>query len=267
MVLFASCGRIKTAKELYRSAKSSYGACDIVSKSETEDGTTVVLHDKLQDFDYEIYSSMNDIVIDGSSFGSVESTGDTFSRSLEKKVLSLTWDELTAICSEHGSSCSENDFALLVIRSNTESDASAAALECSKLLQEHNLNGRMDRWLITAYGSEKEDYLSDVKYGSIKLPDIRWRTTEDETTEYYIEMAHMFTDSNAEYLRKETKTFADTGADIDRVVCVLGTDYPTESSSPVTFYYFRASDGREYYLCDFNYYDENHYDYKWYSNY
>lgn len=37
--------------------------------------------------------------------------------------------------------------------------------------------------------------------------------------------------------------------------------------TPVRFFYFRASNGKEYYLCDFTYYDESFSDYSWYTNY
>lgn len=33
------------------------------------------------------------------------------------------------------------------------------------------------------------------------------------------------------------------------------------------FYYFQSSKGKEYYLCDFNYYEKDSSRYAWYTNY
>lgn len=81
IVLFTSgCGEVKSKKSLYKWAKNEYGDCTIVSMTETDDKTVVVLHDTLQDFDYEVVSSMSKIVIDGSNFGSLPNTSDTFEK-------------------------------------------------------------------------------------------------------------------------------------------------------------------------------------------
>ena len=57
---------------------------------------------------------------------------------------------------------------------------------------------------------------------------------------------------DAKYVRKEVKTFADTGLTIDRV---QNNDYPSgiaieKPSDPVTFYYYDAN-GTEFYICNF----------------
>ena len=54
LLLSFGCGKIKSGKSLFEWAKSEYGDCTIVSMSETDDKTIVVLHDTLQDFDYEV---------------------------------------------------------------------------------------------------------------------------------------------------------------------------------------------------------------------
>ena len=68
-------------------------------------------------------------------------------------------------------------------------------------------------------------------------------------------------------VRSRVGTFRDTGADLDRVVHVLGSSYPEKPSDPVMFYYFQSSKGKEYYLCDFNYYEKDSSRYAWYTNY
>lgn len=269
MILFASgCGKIKSGKSLYKWAKDEYGDCTIVSVTETDDETVVVLHDTLQDFDYEVISSMNEIVIDGSSFGSLPGTQDTFEKALKEKVISNVKNELDTVCNKEGMryEYAEGE-SIISIFARTEKDGREAGLKCAEILQKQNINNRLDNLCINVVSNQYDKYYANEHFGSVKLPNISWRTSEDELVEYYTEMAQMQTDEKAVFLRSELKTFADTGADLERVVNVLGEDYPTESTSPVKFYYFRSSDGKEYYLCDFNYYDEDYANYAWYTNY
>ena len=60
-----SCDNVKSASELEKYAEKTYGACEIISKSETDDRTELILHDKLQDFDYSIESVMDSVNVDG----------------------------------------------------------------------------------------------------------------------------------------------------------------------------------------------------------
>ena len=52
LMLISGCSP-KNAKSLVKMAKRQHGDCTVVSKTETDDGAKVVLHDKLQDFDYK----------------------------------------------------------------------------------------------------------------------------------------------------------------------------------------------------------------------
>lgn len=232
------------------------------------DKTIVVLHDTLQDFDYEVVSSMSEIVIDGSDFGSLPDTGDTFEKNLKEKVIANVKDELDAACNKEGMRYEYADGeSIISIFAGSEQEGREVGLKCARILQGQNRNNRLDDLYINVLGNRYEKSYDNERFGSVKLPNISWRTPEDESVEYYTEMARMQTDKNAVFLHSELKSFADTGADLQRVVKVLGTDYPTERTSPVHFYYFRSGDGREYYLCDFNYYDEEYGTFAWYTNY
>ena len=270
LLALAACGSVRSARSLQSEAKHTFGECTVVSKTETADRTVVVLHDTLQDFDYEYRSTMNDIDIDGTSFGSVPSTTNTFMENLKKKVIADAKTDLDTICS--GSDMSYeigegNAEVLLIIYSASETDCIDAATACAEVLNQQNQNNRLDGMLIYAVGNESEKWYHNDYYGSVKLPDTDFRTPADERIDYYTEIARQQTDPKAVFLRVETGTFRDTGADLRRVVCTLGSDYPTEPDSPVTFYYFKAESGMEYYICDFNYYEEDHYNFSWYTNY
>ena len=271
-LILTSCGRVRTAKEIYKTAKRSYGACTIVSKSESGERTEVVLHDELQDFDYRVTSRMTDINIDNTSFGSIPQTSDNFLLSLQEKVRGNVRDVLDSACSEYGCTYSSDTYIeeyILIIFAPDAEKGKACALKCAEALQGQNMKQRLDGNIILAVGNESPKYIDNEHYGSVKLPDIVFRTPEDEDIDYYTRMAHMQTDPEARFLRTEKKTFRDTGAELDRVAEAVGFDdpFPTEMSSPVTFYYFRSSKGNEYFLCDFNYYDEDHREMAWYTNY
>jgi len=271
VALLTACGKVRSARSLISEAKRNYGDCTVVSKTEASDKTQVILHDELQDFDYTITSSMDEIWIDGSSFGSLPGTSDNFYNSLLAKIQSNVGSDITDICNTYNAEYEWNTYfsgdLILTIRTGRESQAIACAEECAEILQEQNLQGRLDEALIAAEHIPDDADWYGERYGSVKLPDTRWRTREDENVDYYTEMAHLQTDPKAVYLRTEKGYFRDTGADLSRVVNTLGTDFPENTDDPVTFYYFRSSKGDEYFLCDFNYYKDGYSDFAYYTNY
>ncbi len=271
-VLFTACGRVRSARSLISEAKRNYGDCTVISKVQTSDKMQVLLHDELQDFDYTITCSMDGIWIDGSNFGSVPRTSENFYQSLLAKIESNVESDIIDICNTYNAEYEWNPGyggdLILTIRVGRESLAIPCAEECAETIQEQNMAGRLDGMLVVAeHIPDSTDYYGE-RYGSVELPNTRWRTLEDEKVDYYTEMAHMQTDPKAVYLRTEQGYFRDTGADLDRVVYTLGTDFPENMDDPVTFYFFRSSTGEEYYLCDFNYYkDEGYSDFAYYTNY
>lgn len=265
-VTLSGCGKVESAKSLYSKAKREHGSCTIVSKIEEEEKTIVVLHDELQDFDYEVGSVMRSLSIDGASFGKYPDSYDHFMYSLIHKVFDDKKARFDEICGEKDAHY-ELDGDMYIFAPDAET-AERLSLECAKIIGEENLEARLDGFTVSACGNEFEERWDNEHYGSVVLPDIKWLTPEDELIIYYTEMARMQTDSEAVFLRMEKGTFRDTGADLDRVVSVLGMDYPEAMDDEVTFYYFRSSKGKEYFLCDFNYYiDENYHDMRWYTNY
>ena len=181
LVGVTSCSKPKSANALVRYAQKKYGACSLVSKETTTDGTIVVLHDKLQDFDYTVSSFNMDLNLDGASFGSTEQTRDTFLDSLIDKIVADVSDDLDRICKENGTryiSGHEETIYLLpaVFAEDVESGAKTAEA-FAKILQEHNLQGRLDNAELVVYKdtdsikSGKTKSTRWKKLGSIKLPE------------------------------------------------------------------------------------------------
>ena len=88
LVMFVSCGKRASADKLVSNAKSQHGDVEIISKTEKSDHVEVIVKDKAQGFEYKLSSKMDDINIDGSNFGSVPSSSDTFILELVKYTLS-----------------------------------------------------------------------------------------------------------------------------------------------------------------------------------
>ena len=269
-LLLGGCGKVRSPKLLARQAKSTYGSCTVVSTTQTDKMTKVVLRDKLQDFEYSIWSQMSEIWVDGTSFGSLPGTYDDFKTSLQQKVLQDLAAEIDQVCKDAGVDYEAGDGTcnILIIRTDDATAAEKAACKCAELIQAENKKNRLDGLEIPVYGKDAEKwYHSNYHYGSVLLPSTSWRTVADEQADYYTEMAQLQTDPKAVYVRSRAGTFRDTGADLDRVVHVLGSSYPEKADDPVMFYYFQSSKGKEYYLCDFNYYEKDSSRYAWYTNY
>ena len=177
----ASCSRPKSANALIREAQDKYGPCTVVKKETTKDGTIVVLHDELQDFDYTVRSFMMDMNVDGASFGSTEQTRDTFLDDLIDKIVADESDELDRICKENGtryiSGHEETIYLLPAIFAEDEESGAKTAEAFAKILQEHNLQGRLDNAELVVYKDNdsikngKTKSTRWKKLGSIKLPE------------------------------------------------------------------------------------------------
>ena len=285
-LLLGGCGHVKNAKQLHKYANRTYGKCKMVSKTETEEKTEIVLIDELQGFEYKVVSQMGDINIDGTSFGSLPSTSDTFSKSLKEYVLSEVRPDIDKLCSNYNATYDPTYDALgkfTLTSPNTEANGVSLVEAAGKLFQDYNLEHRMDKmtlsveyddkWYDENYthkdtGNAEEDYMysgadkSELKHiGSVKLPNCIFRDKETETVDLFIENAQCIS-SKSKYLRKETKPFSETGISLDRVAQTYYNPYPKSMSDTVTFYYFEV-EGKEYYICDF----EDAETYSWYTNY
>jgi flagellar basal body rod protein FlgB len=259
------CGTLANSKTLYKEAISQHGPGTLISSSDTEhDGSSVVIKDELQGFTYSVSSYKADVNFDGANFGSVSSIDDKFESALFDYVWDGTSTYITEYCDNRGIRVDTGHYqtdTFLFLYTPNETFRVQDATFCATLLNDYNQKNRLDNYSVRMYNSE-EEFL-----GLVKLSDMTWYDSEQVDIEYYTEMAQLQLDKNAKFLRAEEKTFADTGAKLNMVVCVLGSDMPDSEDSPVMFYYFDI-DGKEYYLCDFNYYfEENGTTFGWYSNY
>ncbi len=247
-VLLCGCGHVKNPKQLLRTARASHGSCTLVSKTEDPDKTTIVVRDKKQGFTYTLTSRMQDINIDGSSFGSFQQTSDSFDESLIGYVISETKTDLDAVCQKYNATYESRSVFDLVMSiklhgDSSFDDAKAVAEECAAIIAPYNIKDRLN------YKEIRVDHEDDTHFGSIRFPDLTFRDPEREKEDIYDDIALTY-DPDAVFVRKETKTFADTSLPLDRVSGSDESNSPKSNTDPVTFYYYEV-EGEEFYVCDF----------------
>ena len=253
MLGLTACGRAAGANALISEAQIKHGSATVVSKTKTADGYEIVLHDNLQNFDYIVCSYMDSAIIDGSEFWKQPGRSDNFEYALIDKIIT---DEQTAINNIE----TKYTVKLTVeywptVYANDRDSAKQAACEIADIFQNNNLNNRLDGLMIMAiapdsYYFDRTGYYDkpDVTVGNITLPSLAWTGQDQQLIEQYTYIAQEL-DSGATYLRSEEMTFEDTGYNLDQVT--LTGDAPHFEDSPVTYYFFEASDGGEFYVADF----------------
>ncbi len=246
ILLLTGCGHVKSAKKLIRRARAEHGACEVVSQTETEEKTEVVLQDELQGFTYTVKSYMSDINIDGSSFGSLPHTRDDFMTALIDHALDTSSDEIRALLQNHKASF-ERDQMLLVV--DMEDDGVAVSESLMTILQKHNLENRMDG--VTVFVSNKKEHL-----GSCRLPDCTFRDPETELIDDYTMRAEILMQQvrkknrSLTFVKKESVPFSELGIPLSRVSIYSAAKIEKESD-PVTLYYFRTNK-QTFYIANFD---------------
>lgn len=152
-MVLSACG-VKSTRQLKQIAKSQYGPATVISENKGQNYNSVVLEDKLQGFAYTISSGTSNVYIDGSSLGEWESTSCDFGIRLKEFAIDNSKDELNRICSQYNATWQPPDYysmdVLLWIFVPDPQDAKAVTEECAKVLQQQNVNNRMDGIVIFA---------------------------------------------------------------------------------------------------------------------
>lgn len=245
-----ACGRPAKPGKLAREANNSYGSATMISKVKTPIGYSVTMHDKLQDFDYTISSySERDTL-----FTWKACTESTFKEALVKKIADNEKLAIDDIKDKYDATITLGGKYNNVYSDDPE-NAKLAALELAKILQRNNLQNRLNGAEITAltlgtYLSERTGYKPDrdEEVGTVTLPNKEWSGKEEERIAEYTYEARKF-DPGAVYLRSEVKKLKFTQYELEDIGGSNGA--PKYWNSPVTFYYFKASDGGEFYVGDF----------------
>lgn len=256
MLGLTACGRPASANKLVRMAKKEHGSAKVVSKVKNTygKGYTVTLYDKLQDFDYTVSSYMAYTDICGFTYSHPETTDD-FRCCLVNKVAADEQAEIENIKLKYDANVYFETSPSVYVCAKDYDSAKQAAREVAELFQRNNKNYRLDflnvHALTTGSGSyDISQYVldSEAVIGYMPIPEMIWVGKDQTIVDIYVNHAKDF-DPDAVYLRRETVRFGDTRFTLSQVTEASGA--PTSDDSPVTLYYFRASDGGEFFLADF----------------
>lgn len=260
---FGGCS-VASEKEIVKYANDKYGEAELLKTEKPDDENTICyFKDKEYDFEYYVKSYMNEILIDGSSFGSTENKGSNFDIQYYNYINKEVGSDLSLLEQKYNIDISVSDgtyiyyFARIYYKSSNTSNVSAVTKEISDLYTTVDTRNYWKDLVVEAY-DESGNYL-----GSYHHSRNGWMTFEDEYDIKYIdEIANLSDD--AKYLRKEQHSFTETGVNIQEVVQVLGNP-EIKPDSTVTYYIFTV-DGQEYYMCDFMVHDDIG-GFEWYTNY
>ena len=255
---------VASEKEVVKYAEEKYGEATLLRTEEQGDEEiTCYFKDKEYGFEYSVSSYMNDIFIDGASFGSAESKGSNFDIQYYNYINDAIAKDLEFIEQKYNVDISISDgtyiyyFAKVSYKSKDTTNVALVTKEVSDLYTTLDTRHYWKNLDVEAYDMDGS-YLGAYHYEQGK-----WMTPEDENDLFYIEHIKNL-NSEAVYLRKEQHLFTETGVNINDVVTVLGDPEVTVDST-VTYYIFSV-DKEEYYMCDFMVMNDIG-GYEWYTNY
>ncbi len=242
--LLSAC-HVKSESQLVRYARQNFGECTLLSTETTKNnGLQCNFRDSEYGFEYYVKSEMHDINIDGSKFGSTESTDSNFSSQYFSLLQNTCQKQFRQIETEYSVSIEKGDIVdfMKINCSDTQSDFLKAAEKTADIII--SFDGRK---------YYKDSFIGicdskDNRLGAYYIHDKKWTDADDEYDFVYINEAKQL-NRHAEFVRKEKKLFKETGLSPDRVKVSLGTDDYTYDT-PVQYYYFTA-DGKEFFIADF----------------
>ena len=160
-LLLCSCS-VKSKGSLVSYAKNQYGACKVVGEEVTGTGNDKVrrvhLIDKDTGIEYTVSSGLDDINIDGSSFGHVESTGSDFMRLYEEYVRKNAGEELKTIEKEYNVKITDLSRIEFLSRPS-KGRAEAVAKATKKVVDSFDKKGLFGKMTYLVYAEEGEAYL------------------------------------------------------------------------------------------------------------
>lgn len=264
-VLFCGCDTdVASEKEIIEFANETYGKSEFLySETQGEDDLCCYFTDDEYGFTYYVRSYVHGVGLDGSVFWFSEDKSSDFTVLYYEHIRSATDSTIASLSQKYNVSITTEDtiygrsFDVELTSDNVDS-ACAAAEEVCELLRSYDARGYWENICCRVYDKDgNKRYTYDILHEKPLTP-------EDEEIEYFTEMAQM-KNREAQYLRKDTRLFSETGITEDRLVHILGTELPT-ADSVITYYYFTA-EGKEFFLADVQVYYPDYSSMSWHTNY
>lgn len=244
LFLLSAC-HVKSEKQITDYAEKSFGNCTLISTQTDEKGNRkCIFRDNEYGFEYYVQSSMHEINIDGSKFGSTESTDSNFSSQYFSVLQNNCQEQFRQIETKYDVIISKGDIVdfMTIKCSNNKSDFLAASENLADSII--SFDGRK-YYKDSSFGIYDS---RDNRLGSYRIHEKKWIDADDEYDFVYINEAKQL-NKKSEFVRKEKMLFKDTGLSPEQVKVSLGTDDYTYET-PVQYYYFTA-DGKEFFIADF----------------
>ena len=243
-IVLSAC-HVKSESQIVRYANQNFGSAELVATENTEnDGRTCIMRDKEYGFEYYVKSEMHDINIDGSKFGSTESTNSDFSSKYYKLLKNTCQSKFDEIEKTDGVEISDGDsFNFMKVKCTVQkSNFLETAEKIADIIISFDNRKYYKESSLGIYD------INDKRLGAYCIHDKKWVDADDEYDYIYINEAKQV-NRKAEFVRKEKKLFKDTGLSPSQVTVFLGEpEYTYET--PVQYYYF-AVDGKEFFIADF----------------
>lgn len=247
LLVLAGCrSQVRTEEELIRYALAHYGDCQLVETTAGDKKLTCCFRDGQYGFEYTVTSAVTDVGMDGTRFFESESTYDDFAACLTEYALAED-SRFREIEGDHHAVfetlAGTSEPVCVKLPAGDAAAAQQAGEKAAAILREYERDG--------VYGGKSVSVYHEKTFlGKCSIPDGVWTTAEQENEEFFTGKARCL-DRSAVLVRVEKKTFGDMGLPLSEVNNPMwDPDQITDSSSPVTCYYFRAGD-REFVIADF----------------
>ena len=264
LTLCACSAEVASEKEIIEFAQECFGdSTHLSTENVSEDKTVCYFSDTEYGFQYQVTSAVHPVGMDGSTFWYQEGRGSNFGEvyySFMQEQCGIKGGAVMADGTEikpFGYIGEEIQIDVNAAESGVEA-ACTHAEELRDSLKALDTRGYWKNISCTVFDEDGGRYLT---YDALHEAPL---TPEDENIIYYTEMARLKL-PEAEFVRTETGLFSETGLTEDDIPNILGTEKPT-ADSVVTYYYFKA-EGREFFLADFNAFENgDHQTFFWYNN-
>lgn len=175
MLAMSSCS-VKSKDQIVRYARQNFGKAELLSTEKLENGgLKCTFKDNQYGFEYYVKSEMHDIIIDGSKFGSVESTSSDFGGKYKDTFIEKCTSDLERIKSKYNVDLELHDsYDFIVLHCKSSScDYLAAASEIADVIIGFDGRKFFKDSFIGIY-TEKDNRL-----GSYFIHDKKYKTVEE----------------------------------------------------------------------------------------
>lgn len=246
--LLSGCGEVSDKEDLLDYVESSYGDCELLSDTFSDNSRVLLLKDDEYSFEYRVTSYLSDMNVDGTSFGEIPSTSSTFTDSYLDFFTDKYSKQLRKL--ENDNDCSiefYDDFntngsmPLVFLKVTKDTDYDSVCLSLISMLKEYDTREYLSRGSISIS-------LDNESIGEYSLEDSDFTSKDDLETASMLESAYnimdvyfdvdIYSSSELKFLSSEVLSIKDIqGLEDEQLAYTLGDDFD-ENNIKVWHYEF-----------------------------